>query len=341
MKYELDRNASAELMRLVLQRMSRYTAAFTPFCYAVWYEYLAGINPSLRQEMDGLLAKGGIVDDDVIQKLYEDYVSECNTDAERVIGNDAQRILEDIKNFASDADYRASEYGNHLERSAGLLMQQSEPPELQAVVVDLHQQTVSMQVAMRDLNQNLEQSQKEINILRQQLDHARVEALTDPLTGVLNRRGFELCLMEVLEAAHADGTPTSLVMIDIDHFKKVNDTHGHLFGDKVIRALAEVLKANVKGKDAVARLGGEEFGLLLPDTGVDGAKVLAEKIRQTMERGKIRRVDKNESIGGITISLGLALLIQGEDHAQLIDRADKALYASKTGGRNRVSISQQ
>jgi diguanylate cyclase len=341
MKYDLDRNASAELTRLVLFRMSQHEAVFTPVSFAVWYEHLAGINLRLSHAIDVLLEEKAPLNDQAIQKLYEQFVSESNTEAQGLIRDNAQVILNEIKRYAENADHKANEYGGHLERSAGLMTEQTASPALKAVVEGLRIETTSMQVAVRDLSQNLEQSQQKIEELRLQLDRARTEAVTDPLTGLLNRRGFELRLMEAFESTNANGKQTSLIMIDIDHFKKVNDTYGHLFGDKVIRALAEMLKANVNNKGTVARLGGEEFGILLPDSGIEDAHTLAEKIRQMMERGKIRRIDKNDHIEGITISLGVAKLLSDDDHTTFIDRADKALYVSKANGRNQVTLSQQ
>jgi diguanylate cyclase len=126
-------------------------------------------------------------------------------------------------------------------------------------------------------------------------------------------------------------------MLDIDHFKKCNDTYGHLFGDKVIRRVAQVITKNVKGQDLPARIGGEEFAILLPDTPVAGALALAERIRMAVERGRIKRGDGAEAVGNITISLGVAEYAPGETLEAFILRADQALYASKAGGRNRVT----
>jgi diguanylate cyclase len=127
-------------------------------------------------------------------------------------------------------------------------------------------------------------------------------------------------------------------MIDIDHFKVLNDSFGHVFGDRVIRSVGELLKATVKGQDVVARYGGEEFALLLPETPLPGAQVVAERLRDAVARSRIRRLNSEETIGSITISAGVASYRPGESVATFIDRADAALYNSKTQGRNRVSI---
>lgn len=339
-KYDQDRNASAEIFRLVLQNMSKHEAAFTPCCYAVWYEYVAGINLRLKRAMDNMLARSEPMNDAAIDELFDQYVSELSQDAERLIGDNAQRILNDILRHAEAADHKAHEYGDNLEHSAQLL-DQSGSEALQAIVTNLKSDTLHMRSAVLDLQGNLQNSRQEIEQLKRELEHARVEAVTDPLTGTLNRRGFELRFSRLLEEPGIAGKPVSLIMLDIDHFKKINDTHGHLFGDKVIRGVAEILKANVKGRDAVARLGGEEFGVLLLDTPIDGAQMLADKIRRMVELGRIRRHDGSDEIGGITISLGVAELNQLEETNDFVNRADKALYLSKENGRNRVSVAPQ
>lgn len=132
---------------------------------------------------------------------------------------------------------------------------------------------------------------------------------------------------------------TALIILDVDHFKRLNDAFGHLLGDRVLRSIAEVLRANVKGGDTAARIGGEEFALLLPQTPIDGARILAERIRLAIERGRIRRDRAAEAIGAVTVSLGLALGEPGESIDGLLARADSALYAAKRNGRNRLCVS--
>ena len=130
-------------------------------------------------------------------------------------------------------------------------------------------------------------------------------------------------------------------MLDVDHFKRFNDTYGHLLGDKVLKLIGRVLKASVKGKDLAARFGGEEFAILLPDTPLSGALSLAESIRKAIEKSKIKRMDTGEAIGNITISIGAARYHSGESINSLIDRSDAALYLSKKQGRNRVTSEEQ
>jgi diguanylate cyclase len=146
--------------------------------------------------------------------------------------------------------------------------------------------------------------------------------------------------VELLEADGAGLTGAALLVVDIDHFKEVNDTHGHLLGDKVIRAVAHVLRSNIKGRDIAVRLGGDEFAVLLPDTSRSGAAALAEQIRILVTQGRIRLANAQELMGDVTVSLGVAIAEMGDTLEALIDRADEALYAAKRAGRNQVSVAQ-
>jgi diguanylate cyclase len=127
------------------------------------------------------------------------------------------------------------------------------------------------------------------------------------------------------------------VITDIDHFKKVNDTWGHVFGDQVLRAVAQSLKSCVEAGQMAARVGGEEFAVLLPGAGLPQAQQLAERIRATIAGAGCGCRDSQESIGQVTVSLGVAARRHGESAEAWFERADQALYASKQGGRNRVT----
>jgi diguanylate cyclase len=338
MKYAQDRNASGEILRLLIQKMAGHPAAFTPPNYAVWYEYTTGINPSLSEEMGKLLDSKKKLDDDTIEKLYAKYVSECNVDVQRVLREDIQQLLGKLAGLTEETDSQAHQFGDNLQAYGETLKQGLDASKLGALIGNMTGDTNKMRGSMQNLQSELAASKEQVEKLHQELESARGEALIDPLTGILNRRGFEAKVKQVFSDKALTDKGLCLLMLDIDHFKKINDTYGHLFGDKVIRAIAEALKSKVKGQDAVARLGGEEFAVLLPETTVPGARVVAEHIRQSIESGKIRRLDTQEQIGGITISIGISVYAGNGNIVELLDQADKALYVSKESGRNRTSV---
>jgi len=341
MKYEQDRNASGEILRLLIQKMAGQPASFTPLNYAVWYEMLTGINPALSEAINKRLDGGDKLDDDAIEKLYLKHVSECNTDVQRVLREDIQQLLGKLAGFTEETDKQAHQFGNNLQAYGETLKQGLDASSLGALIGNMAGDTDKMRSSMQNLQSELAASKQQVDKLHQELQSARGEAMTDPLTGILNRRGFEIQAKQVFADQATLDKGLCVLMLDIDHFKKINDTYGHLFGDKVIRAIAETLKSKVRGEDLVARLGGEEFAVMLPETDIPGARTVAEHIRQSIERGKIRRLDTQEQIGGITISIGLAAYSSGVSVVDLLDQSDKALYVSKNTGRNRTSVHGQ
>ncbi|MES9970163.1 MAG: GGDEF domain-containing protein, partial [Candidatus Thiodiazotropha sp.] len=153
-------------------------------------------------------------------------------------------------------------------------------------------------------------------------------------------RGFDHTLAtvisDVLDRHHA--TNFCLVLIDIDNFKEINDNYGHLLGDKVLRAVAELLTRHTKGKDSCARFGGDEFAILLPDIGSDNARSLAEYLRSVIEKIVLKRPNTGAVMGGISVSIGVAAFRFGENSEDFLNRCDQALYRSKSLGRNRVTL---
>ena len=170
----------------------------------------------------------------------------------------------------------------------------------------------------------------------EQMREGRTQCVTDALTRVMNRRAFDRTLGQAIEEAR--GNPLCLVMVDIDHFQRINETFGRLVGDKVLSVIAELLGKGVKGRDTVARYGGEEFVLVLPDTPLEGARAVAEAVRRTIERSRLKRTDTGEPIGVVTVSLGVGRYRDGESAEEFVHRCDVALYQAKRSGRNRVAL---
>jgi diguanylate cyclase (GGDEF)-like protein len=165
-----------------------------------------------------------------------------------------------------------------------------------------------------------------------------IETMTDPLTGVLNRRRFtELSLLEA-GRARRHGFPFAVLMLDIDHFKRVNDRYGHPVGDQVIKALADLCSRSLRTHDLVARFGGEEFVLTLPQTDLEGAAIVAERLRRGAEQLEIAT-----ELGPLrfTISVGISISRSAAPFDQVVETADQALYRAKQGGRNRVELEER
>ena len=166
-------------------------------------------------------------------------------------------------------------------------------------------------------------------------EEVKKQAITDPLTGIYNRRYFEDNIVKEAERSLRLKQPFSLVSLDLDYLKKINDTYGHQFGDLAIKTIANVLKREARSIDIPARIGGEEFNLLLPGVDSRGASIAAERIRKSIENQIL------DTIGGITASIGVATFLEHSDRIdELIELADQAMYKAKLNGRNQVQLAQ-
>jgi diguanylate cyclase len=338
MKYKQDRNASGEILRLLIQKMSEHPAAFTPLSFAVWYEHVTGMNPPLSEEIEKILQKKSKLDDVTVERLHMNYISAFDEEVESALRNHVFLLLGKIAEFTAETDTQAVQFSNSLQTYSETLKQNLDHTKLVSLIGKMVGDADQMLGFMKNVHSELAVCRLKGEELHQELQAARGEAMTDPLTGILNRRGFENKASQTMLEHKETSENLSLLIIDIDLFKKINDTYGHLFGDKVIRAIADVLKSKVRGQDSVARMGGEEFVVLLADTDSKGAFFVAEQIRKTIEGCKIYPHGAQEAIGGVTVSIGVSLLGKAESLIDLLDHADKALFLSKNSGRNKTTV---
>ena len=330
-------DGSAELLRRTLPLMSRHAAGYAPDSYALWYEYVRGGNPALRAELDQLVNACERLSHELTFELHQKHVSDHAEESVRKAGAGLLELMHTMRNSVEVASSEATEFDAQLAAFGEGISSAESPEDMRQHVDTMRSDVDRMNRSMSALTSRLETSHQEVTRLQSELKRAREEASLDPLSGILNRRGFDLELSRLCRAATEQGVAFSLVMVDIDFFKKINDTYGHPFGDQVIRAVGQALSQLTQRKDVAARYGGEEFALLLPETPAAGAREVADRVRAAIARGTIKR-GGNEPVGNITISAGVAQYMRGEDPLSLIARADRALYASKQGGRNRVTL---
>jgi diguanylate cyclase len=336
MRYQETREQTAELLRLVLPQMAKHAAGFHPLSYAVWYEYLAGINLHLSAALEARIAECGALNDCDIFGLYERFLATRDAQTSSHVSAQIARLVEEVDGAALMAGEKVRHYGAELDGYREQLQKDIDQQQLDQVVRSLILDTTRVRYTTETFQEQLKKNSQEVDQLRAELEIAQGLACRDPLTGLLNRRGFERQLQRDWLGKSID---SSLLIVDIDQFKSINDAHGHLLGDKVIVAVARALNSGADGRGPVARIGGEEFAALLLHTAGASALGVAEQVRAAVERGRIRR-GEGDSVGGVTVSVGIAAWRAGEAFDSMLLRADRALYRSKTSGRNRVTLAE-
>lgn len=332
-----DHERSMALAQIALGQIKALHQLANPRNYEIWYAYASGHNPSLNQTINDVLAGNGSLDEETLERIYGTYFSPSRmTDRIDTVGT---RVADEIGQVMAMIDAAAGSASNYSESLAGMtekITTAKDREGLRTIVESLVETTNEMQQTNTSLEQRLNASKSEINQLQANLEVVRTESLTDPMTGLANRKFFDESLDKAIADATARGEPMSLLMVDIDHFKTFNDTYGHLTGDQVLRLVASSLKQNVKGQDVAARYGGEEFAVVLPSTLLRSALTVADHIRRAAMSKELMKRSTGQYLGRITVSVGVATLHKGDVAQTLIGRADACLYAAKRNGRNRV-----
>lgn len=306
--------------------------------YEVWLGYRIGRNAALREVIDGRIASGQGFTPDFSSKLHEQFFTGLGASAQIVLaGEQIARDLGQVLAFLKDAEAKSGDYGRTLETAATDLNRGLGPDQIRQIVSSLAAATLDMANHNQHLNQQLQRSTQEIETLRSSLDSVRLESLTDSLTGLANRRMFDETLRMRIDEARAQRTELCMLLCDIDHFKRFNDTWGHHTGDQILRFLASALQAHARPDFLVARYGGEEFAMLLPRMDARSAAQTAEALRTAIQTKRLRRRSTNEDLGQVTVSIGIARLQPGDTPQGFVERADACLYSSKRNGRNQVT----
>ncbi|WP_413204084.1 GGDEF domain-containing protein [Rhodospirillum sp. A1_3_36] len=336
MEYAETKEQASEIARQAMEQMTAQGIPANPRNFTIWYGYCSDHYPDLRRHLEKAISSKVEFSEDVNTEIFERFFTSADeTEGVTNAGVKLETTLEQMLNMFIAANKGTERYNRTLEDFSGQMVN-SDPKALEAMVSTMMAETKRMMRVNNKLAEELSLSSKEVHKLREDLDNVRREALTDGLTGIANRKVFDNQMREQTRIAGEDDTPLSLLMIDIDFFKKFNDSYGHQMGDQVLRLVAKTIQEGVKEQDIAARYGGEEFSVILPQTGVRDAIATAEAIRRHVASKRVTNKRTNQDLGTVTLSIGVSQFQLGEGMSNFIQRADEALYMAKREGRNRV-----
>ena len=311
----------------------------TALNFELWLHVAADPQGPLSREIETLRSSGELITEARSEEMAARHLPRSQlTEQIRVAGQQLDDQLEQVALAIGSAQKTNAAYGRTL---AGVTRELADDAPVRDVKVIIEGLVTATRRVQRDndaLEKRLSTSTQEVVRLREHLEDARREAMTDALSDLPNRKAFDEGLARACERADTVNEPLTLAVIDIDHFKRFNDTWGHQTGDQVIRFVASVIRKHGASPRLPARYGGEEFALVLPKFYEAPAVQVLERVRVEIGARSLKRRSTDEELGAVTVSIGLAERRPGESVCSLLARADAALYDSKRCGRNCVTV---
>lgn len=323
--------------RGALRLMIKQDIPLTPENYTTWFKYASGADSQLTKKIDTLLTNGVPFTPEANEELYHQFFIEKNDYELRRIGGDLHLALVTLIKQVTELSGHTQEYESFVSDSVNLLSECASLEDIRNITKEITNKTKTLAEFSKALQDELKETTKSLEVLKKDFEQVKTEIFVDFLTGLANRKAFDEALTTNMGGAMAESTDLSLLLIDIDRFKKFNDQYGHLVGDEVLKYVAKRIKEIIRGGDLVARFGGEEFAVLLPRTSLAGAEAVAENIRSFFAHASLKTASSSKRLGTLTVSIGVTSYRQGESSETFVSRCDQALYSSKKAGRNQVT----
>ncbi|KZY54327.1 hypothetical protein A3735_20930, partial [Oleiphilus sp. HI0061] len=260
-RQNVELSESVKWLRLAVAKINELSIPATPEVYSVWYEYYADRKLDLKKAIDKRISKGGDFSASTCEHLFNEYFVEIPEQKLSEMRQAIRALITLLQSELSELNSGMESYSAALYSCADDLTHDPEVNSLQSIIQVLLAETKKCRSRNHQALSKVYHLSSEINSLQESLEKMGEEVYQDSLTGVGNRRGFDEQLSTAIKKSQLDNSPLALILLDIDFFKRVNDAHGHLVGDRVLRFVAETIKRSVKGGDFVARYGGEEFAI--------------------------------------------------------------------------------
>lgn len=337
MEYTENIEQARGFAKQALEKMTEIGVPANPHNFTIWFHYFSGTYPDLKRTLDILLGNQQAFTEtrnsEIFQKFFTlDQESATLHDATTRMESELARVMSTLDSADDDLtslDVSLRDFSDRISKTED----KSEILTLTSKMNAHVKQVIESRSAVED---ELKNSLSEISELKDDLERMRREALTDGLTGIANRKLFDLELRKSSMNAMANGEELSLLMIDVDHFDRFNEHYGHQVGDQVLKLVAVTIAECIKGQDTAARYGGDEFSVILPRTNLENAQRLAEHICKRVSSKNVVNRSTGERLGKITMSVGVALFEYGEPVSQLLVRADRTLQEAIKNGYNQV-----
>jgi len=328
---------TAEVAKKVLLNMGQKGIPLTPENYQIWFEYCAGSNESIITDIDKIITQGKSFTAETNKIIYDKHFGkQKEQEILEEIHKETQKILKEVLEKVLSTNNATLKYSEKLKDYTSKLNDVKDISEIKHIIENIVGDTSEMEMSTRSLQEQLENATNESQSLKVKLVKKEREILIDALTSLNNRKALDKKIKELYNEFKRNATTFSVMMLDIDFFKKFNDTYGHKIGDDVLQIVGSTLQECTKGKDFPARYGGEEFIVLLPKATLNNASSLAEQIRQEISGKSLKLKKTGEKIDNITSSIGVSQIKSGDTIDAVIERADKDLYLAKDSGRNNV-----
>lgn len=331
---EISSSTASEYFRLSLAKLGALGIDLTPINYALAYYYVSGDDIDLNARLDNLFLSWS---DTTAKAIFFEFIGPKIPQQDEQLQQSLLSTVAHILGLVIDLSDESALSNEALTKSLETLAASKDPKVILDTASQIVAETRSFVNKTKHFEKLLQERSNQITHLHRQLDKARKQATVDALTGLQNRRGFDETLVGLLHTSTAK-SHHALLLLDIDNFKNVNDSFGHLVGDKILIGVANQLTTKMRGNDYLARFGGEEFAIILKDTPLQGALTVAETLRKSIEKRQWRKTKAGKEIGQITISIGVAAIQFNEPFNDLLERCDAALYQAKSLGRNRTKI---
>ncbi|GAA0466719.1 GGDEF domain-containing protein [Parasphingorhabdus litoris] len=297
------------------------------------WEYICGGKTSLKNEIVGL-SSAGRLNNASAQELHEKYLrSDIGVQIDKILMEAIEHIRATTQ-IIDDGNKNTIECETNLMEQADTIRSRS--GDIDAAIQKLLDLSQLMVESTRENREQINETNKKLANLQNELEQARNEADFDQLTKLANRRKFERTLDEVLQKLVDKGQPLVLAFIDIDHFKKINDTFGHECGDRVLRLVAEELETLSNSRCHTSRYGGEEFAVIFEDEDIKDVCDRINKCREALASRSLVDVESGKALGTVTFSVGVAECLESDTKRSILRKADLALYEAKSQGRNQV-----